>query len=65
LWTLLFAPAVFATLDMIVDFFRDQGVSFHAVRLRRHPTSKMFKGSLFIECTTKDEADRVGGHTVA
>jgi hypothetical protein len=45
---------------MIVDFFREQGVAFHAVRLRRHPTSKMFKGSLFIECTTKDEADRVG-----
>jgi hypothetical protein len=52
-------PAVLATLDTIVDYFRDAGVSFNAVRLRRHPTSKQFKGSLFIELDTKEEADRV------
>jgi len=34
-------------------------VSFNAVRLRRHPTSKDFKGSLFIELTSKEEAERV------
>jgi hypothetical protein len=50
---------VFATLDTIVEYFRTAGVSFNAVRLRRHPTSKMFKGSLFIELTDKAEADRV------
>jgi hypothetical protein len=53
------SAAVFATLDMIVEYFRDAGVSFNAVRLRRQPTSKMFKGSLFIELTDKQEADRV------
>lgn len=56
---LLCLPAVFATLDTIVDYFRSAGVSFNAVRLRRHVTSKMFKGSLFIELTDKAEADRV------
>lgn len=50
---------MFATLDTIVDYFKNAGVAFNAVRLRRHPTSKMFKGSLFIELASKEEAERV------
>lgn len=41
------------------EFF-SKFATVNAVRLRRHLTSKDFKGSVFVEFATKEEADKVG-----
>lgn len=48
-----------ATLDAITNFFLEQGVQLNAVRVRRHQRSKDFKGSIFLECESPQEAERV------
>lgn len=48
-----------ASLDDIQGLFRERGVEFNAVRVRRHVRSKDFKGSLFLECISPEESDRV------
>eukprot|EP00878_Enallax_costatus_P006301 GHUV01006605.1.p1 GENE.GHUV01006605.1~~GHUV01006605.1.p1 ORF type:complete len:707 (+),score=173.74 GHUV01006605.1:310-2430(+) len=48
-----------ATLDDIQNFFLENGIEYNAVRVRRHVRSKDFKGSLFLECTSPQESDRV------
>jgi hypothetical protein len=56
------APFPFdATLDALSDCFRAQGgATVQCVRMRRHLTSKDFKGSCFVEFSSKEEADKVG-----
>lgn len=48
-----------ATLDKIVTFFQGAGCNLNAVRVRRHQRSRDFKGSVFIEATSVEEANRV------
>jgi lupus La protein len=48
-----------ASLDQIVGFFQDAGVQLNAVRVRRHLRSRDFKGSVFIEASSVEEAQRV------
>eukprot|EP00879_Flechtneria_rotunda_P012030 GHRR01012564.1.p1 GENE.GHRR01012564.1~~GHRR01012564.1.p1 ORF type:complete len:211 (+),score=68.44 GHRR01012564.1:1674-2306(+) len=50
-----------ASLDSIVAFFLDAGAELNAVRLRRHQKSKDFKGSIFLEAVSPEEAERVMG----
>ncbi|KAF6258007.1 La domain-containing protein [Scenedesmus sp. NREL 46B-D3] len=49
------------TLDQIVAFFQEAGASLNGVRVRRHPTSRDFKGSVFVEASSVDEAQRLLG----
>jgi hypothetical protein len=51
-----------ASLDQIVSFFQEAGVQLNAVRVRRHQRSRDFKGSVFIEAASVDEAQRVSQH---
>jgi hypothetical protein len=48
-----------ASLDQIVSFFQDASVQLNAVRVRRHLRSRDFKGSVFIEASSVEEAQRV------
>jgi lupus La protein len=48
-----------ASLDQIVSFFQEAGVQLNAVRVRRHQRSRDFKGSVFIEAASVEEAQRV------
>lgn len=53
------APFPFdATLDAVQDMFAKHG-PVNCVRFRRHLTSKDFKGSVFVEFTSKDAAEEV------
>lgn len=55
------APFPFdATLDSLVDFFETIG-DLNCIRMRRHLTSKDFKGSIFVEFSSVEEAQRVQG----
>ncbi|PRW45723.1 la 1 [Chlorella sorokiniana] len=47
-----------ATLDALSDFFRQHG-EVRCVRMRRHLASKDFKGSVFVELASVEEADKV------
>lgn len=49
-----------ASLDALSDFFRQHG-GVRCVRMRRHVTSKDFKGSVFVELDSAEEAQRVRG----
>ncbi|PSC69422.1 la 1 [Micractinium conductrix] len=49
-----------ASLDALSDFFRQHG-GVRCVRMRRHVTSKDFKGSVFVELDSAEEAQRVLG----
>ncbi|KAL4447785.1 hypothetical protein ABPG75_005004 [Micractinium tetrahymenae] len=49
-----------ATLDALSDFFRQHG-SVQCVRMRRHLQSKDFKGSVFVEFSSVEEAEKVRG----
>ncbi|KAL4442520.1 hypothetical protein ABPG77_005104 [Micractinium sp. CCAP 211/92] len=49
-----------ATLDALSDFFRQHG-SVQCVRMRRHLQSKDFKGSVFVEFSSVEEAQKVRG----
>ncbi|KAI7838439.1 hypothetical protein COHA_007702 [Chlorella ohadii] len=49
-----------ATLDALSDFFRQHG-EVRCVRMRRHLTSKDFKGSVFVELASEAEAEKVRG----
>lgn len=48
-----------ASLDALAAFFKAAGEA-RSVRMRRHATSKDFKGSCFIEFASAEEAERVG-----
>ena len=48
------------TLDALTAFFAHHA-RVNCVRMRRHLTSKDFKGSVFVEFATKEEAERVAG----
>lgn len=48
-----------ASLDQVVACFQKAGVALNAVRLRRHARSKGFKGSVFVEAASAEEAQRV------
>lgn len=48
-----------ATLDALSEFFRQHG-SVQCVRMRRHMLSKDFNGSVFVEFSSVEEADKVG-----
>ncbi len=51
-----------ANLDALTNFFREAtGLTVHCVRMRRHVTSKTFKGSVFVEFGSEEEAIKVGG----
>ncbi|GAB4816086.1 hypothetical protein N2152v2_003132 [Parachlorella kessleri] len=53
------APFPFDTsLDTLTGFFSRAG-AVNCVRMRRHLTSKDFKGSVFVEFASKEEADKV------
>lgn len=53
------APLPFdATLDAVQDMFAKHG-PVNCVRFRRHVNSKDFKGSVFVEFTSKDAAEEV------
>jgi hypothetical protein len=47
------------SLDAVQELFA-QHATVRSVRLRRHLTSKDFKGSVFVELGSKEEADKVG-----
>jgi lupus La protein len=47
-----------ASLDALTAFFAAHG-TVRCVRMRRHLSSKDFKGSVFVEFATKEEADKV------
>eukprot|EP00891_Asterochloris_glomerata_P007077 jgi/Astpho2/7077/Aster-01913 len=47
-----------ATLEALTKFFSDQG-DVYSVRLRRHLTSKDFKGSIFVEFASPELAEEV------
>ena len=47
-----------ANLDDLTAFFR-QEAPVNAVRLRRHIMSKDFRGSIFVEFTTQEDAEKV------
>ena len=47
-----------ATLDVLTAFF-SQEAPVNAVRLRRHVTSKDFRGSVFVEFATQEDAAKV------
>lgn len=53
-----------ATLDDITTFFLEAGVDLNAVRQRRHVRSKDFRGSIFLECSSPEEAERVSRETL-
>lgn len=46
------------TLDELQEFFENYSKNFQAIRLRRHPKDRVFKGSVFIEFETEEEASR-------
>jgi hypothetical protein len=48
-----------SSLDAITSFFQ-QHAPVKSVRMRRHLTSKDFKGSVFVEFAAKEEAEKVG-----
>lgn len=48
-----------ATIDALTDFFA-KAAPVNCVRLRRHFTSKSFKGSVFVELTTVEDMEKVG-----
>ena len=48
------------TLDSLMDFFSSVG-KINSIRMRRHMSSKDFKGSIFIEFASSEEAQRVLG----
>jgi len=48
------------TLDQLIAFFEEVG-DVNCVRMRRHVSSKDFKGSVFVELSSKAEADRIKG----
>jgi lupus La protein len=55
------------TLDSIEEFFNShlkEGEKLNAVRMRRLPKDKKFKGSVFLEFSSKDTAERVAGLTL-
>lgn len=53
------APFPFdATLDAVQDMFAKNG-PVNCVRFRRHLASKDFKGSVFVEFTSKEAAEEV------
>ena len=47
-----------ATIDRLSDFFSQCG-KVNCIRMRRHHTSKSFKGSIFVEFESKETADMV------
>ena len=47
-----------ATLEALTKFFSDLG-DVYSVRLRRHLTSKDFKGSIFVEFASPELAEEV------
>lgn len=49
-----------ATLDAITDFFNKQA-PVNCVRMRRHLTSRTFKGSVFVEFAAEADRDKVLG----
>ncbi len=58
------APFPFdASLDAIQDMFAGHG-PVNCVRFRRHMASKDFKGSVFVEFTSKEAAEEVQGCAV-
>ena len=46
------------TLDSLLTFFK-QNATVNSIRFRRHSNSKDFKGSIFLELATPEEAERV------
>ncbi|KAG2490562.1 hypothetical protein HYH03_010956 [Edaphochlamys debaryana] len=52
-----------ATVDALSAFFQTQA-PVNCVRMRRHLKSKMFKGSLFVEFASPEDADKVLGMTL-
>ena len=58
------APFPFdAQLDEVAALFAKAG-AVNCVRMRRHLSSKSFKGSVFVEFASQEEADKVGGGVV-
>ena len=51
------------TIDVLEELFGEFGKVL-SVRLRRVPKTKQFKGSAFIEFSTKEEAESVACKTV-
>lgn len=49
-----------ASIDSIQAFFAEHA-PVNAVRLRRHITSRDFKGSVFVELASVEQSDRVVG----
>ena len=47
-----------ANLDVLTDFFNKEA-PVNAVRLRRHITSKDFRGSIFVEFASQEDANKV------
>ncbi|PNW70541.1 hypothetical protein CHLRE_17g724200v5 [Chlamydomonas reinhardtii] len=47
-----------ATVDTITELFNGHG-TVNCVRMRRHVRSKMFKGSVFVEFSSVEEAEKV------
>ncbi|KDD72045.1 hypothetical protein H632_c3956p0, partial [Helicosporidium sp. ATCC 50920] len=48
------------TLDALTEFF-SQHASINAVRMRRHMSSKDFKGAIFVEAASVEEAQKLVG----
>jgi lupus La protein len=47
------------TLDELQEYFRGVSEKVQAIRMRRNPESKEFKGSVFVELGSAEEANRV------
>jgi hypothetical protein len=47
-----------ATLDELQEFFAQNSSDVQAIRFRRHPKDRSFKGSVFVEFSTEEEASR-------
>ncbi|PJF18115.1 Lupus La protein [Paramicrosporidium saccamoebae] len=50
-----------ATLDELEEFFSQHSEHVQAIRFRRFPKDRVFKGSVFVEFTTEEEATRFAG----
>ena len=55
------APCLSVAAAVAAAAFFGQAGAVNCVRMRRHLTSKDFKGSVFVEFASQEEADKVGG----